>query len=84
MKKNKIFIIIKYHDNPSGHSSKALPVLVMDNDDHPLEFDRLDSAEEMVDIFNINSNQGFHYEVKELGIKYLKVSQKLHKENLEN
>jgi hypothetical protein len=49
----------------------------MDNDDHPLEFDRLDSAKEMVDIFNINSNQGFHYEVKELGLKYLKVSQKL-------
>jgi len=26
----------------------------------------------------MNSNQGFHYEIKQLGIKYLKVSQKTH------
>jgi len=73
-----LYILIKYHRNPDGNSNKKLPVLMMDNDDHPLEFDRLDSAQEMVDILNMNSNQGFHYEIKQLGVKYLKVSQKLH------
>ena len=34
------------------------------------------SAQEFVDIMNINTNQGFHYEVKELAKKYLKVSTK--------
>ena len=51
---------------------------MMDNDDHPLEFDRRDSAEEFTSILNMNSNQGFHYEIKQLGVKYLKVSQKHH------
>ena len=74
----ELYIIIKYHDNPSSQSNKALPVLMMDNDDHPLEFDRLDSAKEIFDILNMNSNQGFHYEIKKLGVKYLKVSQKTH------
>jgi hypothetical protein len=74
----ELYIIIKYHDNPSTQSNKALPVLMMDHDDHPIEFDRLDSAQEMVNILNMNSNQGFHYEIKQLGIKYLKVSQKHH------
>ena len=73
----ELYIIIKYHRNPDGNSNKALPVLMMDNDDHPIEFDRFDSAQEMVNILNMNSNQGFHYEIKQLGIKYLKVSQKL-------
>ena len=73
----ELYIIIKYHRNPDGNSNKALPVLMMDDDDHPIEFDRLDSAQEMVNILNMNSNQGFHYEIKQLGIKYLKVSQKL-------
>ena len=74
----ELYIIIKYHRNPDGNSNKALPVLMMDNDDHPIEFDRLDSAQEMVNILNMNSNQGFHYEIKKLGVKYLKVSQKTH------
>jgi len=71
---NHIFIVIKYHKNPSSNSDKALPVLMMDPDGHPLEFDRESSVIEMVEILNMNSNQGFHYEYKELGIRYLKVS----------
>ena len=69
-----IFIIIKYHRNPDGNSDKALPVLMMGHDDQPLEFDRLDSAQEMVTILNMNSNQGFHYEIKQLGSIYTKIS----------
>ncbi len=49
---------------------------MLDNDGDPLEFDTRTSADEFVSICNINSNQGFHYEVKELGKKYLKVTQK--------
>ena len=78
MDKEGLYIIIKYHKNPNQDSNKALPVLMMDNDDHPLEFDRRDSAEEFTSILNMNSNQGFHYEIKQLGVKYLKVSQKTH------
>ena len=76
-----IFIIIKYHSNPSSGSDMALPVLMMDPDGHALEFDRESSALEMVDILNMNSNQGFHYEVKQLGIRYIKISRNS-KENI--
>jgi len=76
MNQEGLFIVIKYCANPSAGSDRALPVLMMDNDDNPLEFDRSDSAQEFVDILNMNSYQGFHYEIKELGHRYLKVSQK--------
>ncbi len=75
---DRFYIIIKYHYNPTTNevNKKALPVLMLDNDGDPLEFDSQESADEFVSICNINSNQGFHYEVKELGKKYLKVTQK--------
>ena len=78
-RRDRFYIIIKYHYNPTSNieaKQKALPVLVLDSDGDPLEFDNPDSANEFVDICNINSNQGFSYEVKELGKKYLKVNQK--------
>jgi len=71
---DRIFIVIKYHKNPDVHSDKELPVLMMDPDGHPLEFDRETSAIEMVELLNMNSNQGFHYQYKELGIRYMKIS----------
>mgnify|MGYP003147990732 FL=1 len=49
---------------------------MLDGKGDPLEFDSQDSADEFVAICNINSNQGFHYDVKEIGKKYLKVSAK--------
>ena len=75
---DRFYIIIKYHYNPTTNdvNKKSLPVLMLDNDGDPLEFDTQESADEFVSICNINSNQGFHYEVKELGKKYLKVIQK--------
>ena len=77
-RRDNFFIIIKYHYNPTTNevNKKSLPVLMLDNDGDPLEFDTKESADEFVSICNINSNQGFHYEVKELGKKYLKVIQK--------
>lgn len=75
---DRFYIVIKYHYNPTTNevNKKSLPVLMLDNDGDPLEFDTKASADEFVSICNINSNQGFHYEVKELGKKYLKVTQK--------
>ena len=74
-----LYIIIKYHYNPTSSEvgkRKKLPVLMLDSNEAPLEFDTKKSAQEFVDIMNINTNQGFHYEVKHLGRKYLKVSPK--------
>ena len=78
-RKERFYIVIKWHYNPTTNEigkKKKLPVLMMDSDGNPLEFDTLDSAEEFVDIMNFNTNQGFHYEIRELGKKYLKVNQK--------
>jgi len=36
----------------------------------------MESANEFVEICNMNTNQGFGYEVKEIGKKYLKVTAK--------
>ena len=79
-RRDNFFIIIKYHYNPtSNHEASKkhpLPVLMLDKDGDPLEFDTKESADEFVGICNINSNQGFGYEVKEIGNKYLKIQAK--------
>ena len=75
----EFFIIIKYHYNPTTNEvgkKKKLPVLMLDSNGDPLEFDTKESANEFCEICNINSNQGFHYEVKEIGKRYLKVNAK--------
>ena len=46
---------------------------MLDHNGDPLEFETLESAEEFTEIMNFNTNQGFHYEIKELGKKYLKL-----------
>ena len=77
-RRDNFFILIKYHYNPTTNDTnkKPLPVLRLDSNGDPLEFDTQESAEEFCEICNINSNQGFHYEVKEIGKKYLKVTAK--------
>ena len=77
-RRDNFFILIKYHYNPTTNDTnkKSLPVLMLDGNEDPLEFDTRESAQEFCDICNINSNQGFHYEVKEIGKKYLKVTAK--------
>ena len=77
-RRDNFFILIKYHYNPTTNDTnkKSLPVLMLDSNEDPLKFDTKESAEEFCEICNINSNQGFHYEVKEIGKKYLKVSAK--------
>ena len=79
-RRDNFFIIIKYHYNPTTNHEASkkhpLPVLMLDSNEDPLEFDTKESADEFVDICNINSNQGFGYEVKEIGTKYLKIQAK--------
>ena len=77
-RRDNFFILIKYHYNPTTNDTnkKSLPVLMLDSNEDPLEFDTKESAMEFCEICNINSNQGFHYEVKEIGKKYLKVTAK--------
>ena len=75
-RRDNFFILIKYHYNPTTNEvgkKKPLPVLMLDTNGNPLEFDTEESAQEFCDICNINSNQGFGYEVKEIGTRYLKV-----------
>ena len=79
MRKDRFYIIIKYHYNPTSNDEvkkKSLPVLMLDGDNDPLEFDDVDSANEFLEIMNINTNQGFRYEIRQIGKKYLKVNQK--------
>ena len=72
-RRDNFFKLIKYHYNPTTNDTnkKSLPVLMLDSNEDPLEFDTKESAEEFCEICNINSNQGFHYEVKEIGKRYL-------------
>ena len=78
-RRDNFFILIKWHYNPTTNEvgkKKNLPVLMLDSNGDPLEFDTKESADEFCEICNINSNQGFHYEVKEIGKRYLKVNAK--------
>ena len=78
-RRDNFFIIIKYHYNPTTNEigkRKKLPVLMLDATGDPLEFDTQESADEFVGLCNMNTNQGFGYEVKEIGKKYLKVTAK--------
>ena len=78
-RRDNFFILIKWHYNPTTNEvgkKKHLPVLMLDSDGDPLEFDDKDSANEFLEIMNINTNQGFRYEVRQIGKKYLKVNQK--------
>ena len=78
-RRQRFYIIIKWHYNPTTNETgkrKKLPVLMLDKFGDPLEFDTMESANEFVEICNMNTNQGFGYEVKEIGKKYLKVTAK--------
>ena len=44
---------------------------MFDSKGDPLEFNCLESANEFLEIMNINTNQGFRYEVRQIGKKYL-------------
>ena len=78
-RRDNFFILIKWHYNPTTNEvgkKKNLPVLMLDSKGDPLEFDDADSANEFLEIMNINTNHGFRYDIRQIGKKYLKVNQK--------
>ena len=60
---NNIFVIIK---NVSLPNNRMLPVIMLDTQGEVWEFDNKDNAQEMVNIFNTNTDSGHKYEVKKV------------------
>jgi len=56
-----MFVIIKY---VKTLNNKILPVIMLDSQGEVWEFDNKDKAQEMVNIFNVNTDSGHKYEVK--------------------
>ena len=52
---------IKMNDN-----RKRVPVIILNSDNEILEFDTLEQAEKMREIFELNSDSGHVYEVKKI------------------
>ena len=59
-----MYVIIKHikmNDN-----KKRVPVIILNSESEILEFDSLESAEKMREIFELNSDSGHVYEVKKI------------------
>jgi len=56
-----MFVIVKY---VKTLNNKILPVIMLDSQGEVWEFDDKDKAQEMVNIFNANTDSGHKYEVK--------------------
>jgi len=56
-----MFVIVKY---VKTLNNKILPVIMLDSQGEVWEFDDKDKAQEMVNIFNANTDPGHKYEVK--------------------
>ena len=59
------YIIIKMVKDASRE--KELPVIILDSEDHVLEFNTKEEADEMRLRFEINSDSGYKYKVKKIG-----------------
>jgi len=44
-----------------------MPVIILNGNDEILEFDSLQQAEDMVELFQTNSDSGHQYSVKRIG-----------------
>ena len=58
-----MFVIIKYMESKDG---VVVPVILLDALGEVWEFDSKESAQEMANIFNTNSDSGHEYEVKKI------------------
>jgi hypothetical protein len=59
-----MYVIIKHikmNDN-----KKRVPVIILNSESEILEFDTLENAEKMREIFELNSDSGYVYEVKKI------------------
>jgi len=64
VKKLVMYVIVKHikmNDN-----KKRVPVIILNSDREILEFENLESAERMREIFELNSDSGHVYEVKKI------------------
>ena len=58
-----MYVIIKQVKTQNG---RFLPVILLDTQGEVWEFDNEDKAQEMVNIFNTNTESGHKYEVKKV------------------
>jgi hypothetical protein len=62
-----MFIIIKHvKTNNKGISGKRLPVILLNTETEVWEFNTIEEAEKMKEIFQTNSDSGHIYEVKKI------------------
>jgi hypothetical protein len=58
-----MYVIIKH---VKTQTNRKLPVILLDAQGEVWEFDNRDKAQEMVNIFNTNTDSGHKYEVKKV------------------
>lgn len=59
-----MYIILKYVKNTKG---KEMPVIILDPSNHEIwEFTDQNEANRIKEIFEVNSNNGYRYEVKKI------------------
>ena len=61
-----MYVIIKQVKVNSKDIRKKLPVIMLDSQGEVWEFDNKDKAQDMVNIFNTNTDSGHKYEVKKV------------------
>ena len=59
-----MYVIIKHIKNEK--TNKTIPVIILNVDTEIWEFETLEEAEKMREIFEKNSDSGYRYEVKTL------------------
>jgi hypothetical protein len=58
-----MFVIVKH---VKTQSTKYLPVILLNSQNEIWEFDTIEEAEKMKEIFQLNSDSGHKYEVKKI------------------
>jgi hypothetical protein len=59
-----MYIILKYVKNAKG---KEMPVIILDPRTQEIwEFDNIEEATKIKEIFEVNSNNGYRYQVKKI------------------
>lgn len=58
-----MYVIVKH---VKTSDERVLPVIMLDTQGEVWEFDNRDKAQEMVNIFNANTDSGHKYEVKKV------------------
>jgi hypothetical protein len=59
-----MYVIVKHVKN--GDVKKRLPVILLNSNHEVWEFDTIEDAEDMREIFQTNSDSGHKYEVKKI------------------